>query len=29
MSTEKPRCELVATEQMEAGNVLDYQVGRP
>ena len=27
MSTEKPRCELVATEQMQAGNPLDFQVG--
>jgi hypothetical protein len=26
LSTERPRCELVATEQMQAGNPLDFQV---
>jgi tRNA A37 threonylcarbamoyladenosine dehydratase len=26
MSTEKQRCELVATEEMEAGNPLDFQI---
>ncbi|KIZ01339.1 Uncharacterized protein MNEG_6623 [Monoraphidium neglectum] len=26
LSTERPRCELVATEQMQAGNPLDFQI---
>lgn len=26
LSTEKPRCKLVASEEMEKGNPLDFQV---